>query len=195
MLFIFIGVAGYAVLLLMDYAAIKKIGVLKHTAGILGSATAVVSFVMVCAVSDTYARHVVVRVFGVLFSVLFLFLLVYSLLIEIPFRKTYVEVGRQNALITFGTYGLVRHPGVLWLVGMLASLFAATGARLLLVAAPFWIAADVAHVLVQDQYFFVRMWGEEYREYQRTVPMLIPNRRSVARCIESLWPSRRNCLH
>ena len=51
----------------------------------------------------------------------------------------------------------------------------------LAVATPFWIAADIGCVYLEEKVNLQKAYGEEYREYQRTTPMLIPNKASLHR--------------
>jgi protein-S-isoprenylcysteine O-methyltransferase Ste14 len=110
----------------------------------------------------------------------------YSIMIEIPLRKAWLQQGHTDALVTTGTYALVRHPGVLWLTSALG--FAALAARSprLLVAWPAIILGDAFHVWFQERVVLPRVFGETYREYQRTTPFLIPTRRSARRLSRSL---------
>jgi protein-S-isoprenylcysteine O-methyltransferase Ste14 len=112
-------------------------------------------------------------------------LLIYSLALELPFHRTYLAPGAPNRLITTGTYALTRHPGVLWMGLLLGGLLLLSRARPLLIAIPLWLALDVAHVWLQDRYFFPRQFPD-YRLYQQQTPMLWPTRRSLRRCWETL---------
>jgi protein-S-isoprenylcysteine O-methyltransferase Ste14 len=117
---------------------------------------------------------------------LFTILLVYSILIEIPFRRTYLQKGAGDILVTTGTYALTRHPGVLWLAVCLIGMFLATGTRLLIIAIPVWVIIDTLYVLIQDRYYFPRQFGKAYDDYKMTVPMLIPTLKSIRRCLKTV---------
>lgn len=112
-------------------------------------------------------------------------LLIYSLFIEIPFHQTYAESGVGDRLVTTGTYALCRHPGVLWYGFFLVALLLVSHAQLLLLAGPIWLLMDVAHVGIQDTYYFPRMFPK-YREYQQDTPMLLPTATSLRRCWRTL---------
>jgi protein-S-isoprenylcysteine O-methyltransferase Ste14 len=114
-----------------------------------------------------------------------LFLLVYSLFINLPFRKTYVDTGVGDKLITTGLYALVRHPGVHWFILFMLSLILVSKSSLLLIAAPIFILLDIVLVIVQDKFFLGRMF-DGYASYRRATPMLVPNRRSLNVFINSL---------
>lgn len=119
-----------------------------------------------------------------------LFLLIYSLFVEIPFQQTYLTAGVGERLVKTGTYALVRHPGVLWLGLFLLALLAVSRSRLLLIAAPLWFALDILLVWIQDRFYFPRMFPG-YRQYQRETPMLIPTRNSIIECVKTLRPAQR----
>ena len=90
-------------------------------------------------------------------------LFVYSLFVEIPFASAYVQKGTPSRLVTTGTYALCRHPGVLWLAGLLAGVFFASGSLWMLVALPLWVGQDVLYVVLQEKLYFFRIFGAEYR--------------------------------
>jgi len=112
-------------------------------------------------------------------------LLVYSLFLEIPFRRTYAANGVGDRLVETGTYALVRHPGVLWLALFLLGLVLVSRSRLLLLATPVWLLMDVLYVCVQERFLFRKMFPG-YEQYQQETPMLIPTRESMARCLRTL---------
>lgn len=112
-------------------------------------------------------------------------LLAYSLFFEIPFASTYAQPGTSGQLVTTGTYALVRHPGVLWLGLFLAGLTLASRVRLMLVAGGVWLVLDAFYVWLQEVFLFRKMFPG-YAAYQRTTPMLLPTRQSLANCLRSL---------
>jgi protein-S-isoprenylcysteine O-methyltransferase Ste14 len=117
-------------------------------------------------------------------------LLVYSLMIELPARKTYFEPGISGQLIKTGTYALVRHPVVLWYVIAIIALILASHSTVLAVAAPLWITCRLITVTIQDKLIFIKMFPE-YPKYQQETPMLIPNCKSIRVCLNTLrWNNR-----
>lgn len=110
----------------------------------------------------------------------------YSLLVEIPLRKAWLRQGHTDALVTTGTYALVRHPGVLWLASALGLAALAARSRRLLLAWPAIILGDALHVWFQDRVVLPRVFGDAYRDYQRRTPFLIPTRRSARRLTRAL---------
>ena len=111
----------------------------------------------------------------------------YSIMVEIPFRKAWVDRGHTDQLVTDGTYALARHPGVLWAAGWIPAAAVATRSRDLLRWAPLVVLGDVLHVWFQDRYTLPRVFGEEYRRYQRTTPFLVPTRASLRHFRRSLF--------
>ncbi|MDO8715625.1 MAG: methyltransferase [Dehalococcoidales bacterium] len=112
-------------------------------------------------------------------------ILIYALFINLPFHKTYVATGVGDRLITTGLYTLVRHPGVHWFSLALLSLVLVSKSSRLLAAVPVFILLDIVLVIIQDKFFFTRMFLG-YARYQQTTPMLIPNRQSIKAFINSL---------
>ena len=113
------------------------------------------------------------------------FLFCYSLFLEIPFSKTYAKPGVGDELVTTGTWSLTRHPVVIWLTLLLVGLILVARTRVLLIAAPVWLALDIILVVIQDRVFFPRMFPD-YPQYQRETPMLIPTRGSIASFLKTL---------
>jgi protein-S-isoprenylcysteine O-methyltransferase Ste14 len=122
---------------------------------------------------------------GIALAILGALLVVYSLLIDLPFQRTYVAPGASTELVTTGTYALCRHPGVLWTGLLFAGLVLASRTSLMLYAAIIWYALDLLHVYVQDRYLFPGQFPD-YRRYQRATPVLWPTRASVRRCWDTL---------
>ncbi len=184
MTYIVLGLCAFPALALFEYASLKKIAVLKQVMGVLAFALLGFSLAVVCLDSRkfalprylSWAGWVVVGVFG--------FMLVYSIFCEIPFAKTYVHSGYGDQLITSGTYALCRHPGVVWFALFLLGLLLATRSRLLLLAAPTWLAADVLYVWAEEKFYLEKVFTH-YKEYQQETPMLLPTLRSIRRCLRT----------
>ena len=109
----------------------------------------------------------------------------YSIMIEIPFRKGWIEQGHTDELVTSGTYALTRHPGVLWYTIAVFAAAVATRSRRLLTAAPLLVLGDVAHVKFQDAVVLPAVFGEAYREYQRHTPFVVPTLESIRRFVRT----------
>ena len=186
MLFIFTGVIGFIFLFCFDLANLKKKLFFKVATFISGYAILAFSIIMAALRSDKIDLPLFLYITGLVFSSVFFLILIYSIFIEIPFKSTYIKQSSNTVLIKTGTYGLVRHPGVLWYVFFLSGLFLMTGSKTLLIALPVWSAADIIYVILQEKFIFIEMFGEEYRKYQKEVPILIPTIKSIKRCITTL---------
>ncbi len=174
------------VLSVYDLAALRGAGRLKHLVALMGLTLLAVGFVTIATGGESFGLLPVFRVAGLALCVVFGALLVYSLLVELPFGTTYKRAGAPESLITTGTYALCRHPGVLWFIGGVAGFALVVDTRAALAAVPVWGGLDIAYAFLQDRYYFPRIFGSAYRDYQRTVPFLVPTRRSLRRCVRTL---------
>ena len=112
-------------------------------------------------------------------------LLAYSLLIEIPFAPTYAQPGHGQALVTTGTYALVRHPGVLWFAIWMLGWVLVSRSHLVAWAGAVWLLLDIGYVWLQERLLFQRMFPG-YAAYQCETPMLVPTAGSIRRCWQTL---------
>ena len=185
MIYIAIGCLGFLVIHLFDIVSLKRTPGAKPFTWILGSGLVVYALAMACLQSDKLPLSIWSTWLGWALLTISLLLLIYSLFINLPFRKTYIATGVGDKLITTGLYALVRHPGVHWFILVLLSLILVSKSSLLLMAAPIFILLDIVLVTVQDKFFFTRMFGG-YDSYRQETPMLVPNRRSINAFINSL---------
>ena len=109
------------------------------------------------------------------------------IMVEIPFRKAWVDEGHTDELVDTGTYALARHPGVIWFTFAIFALAVATRSRRLLLAAPLLIAGDVGHVAFQEQAVLTEVFGDSYRRYQQSTPFLVPTVASFTRFVETAF--------
>ena len=189
MIYIAIGCLGFLVVYLFDIVSLKRIPAAKPLTWVLGSGLLVYALVAACLQSNTLSLPTWSTWLGWALLAISLLLLIYSLFINLPFRKTYIATGVGNNLITTALYALVRHPGVLWFIPLILSLILISRSSLLLIAAPIFILLDIALAIVQDKFFLTRMF-DGYESYQRKTPMLVPNRQSINAFVNSLKQSR-----
>jgi protein-S-isoprenylcysteine O-methyltransferase Ste14 len=189
MVYIAIGCLGFLVIHLFDIVSIKKVPIAKPCTWVLGSGLMGYAIVASYLWSDRLPLPAWSTWLGWVLLAISLSLLIYSLFINLPFRKTYVATGVGDKLIKTGLYALVRHPGVIWFVPFMVSLTLVSRSTLILIAAPIYIALDIVLVVVQDKVFFGRMF-QGYDRYRRETPMLIPNRRSINAFINSIRQAR-----
>ena len=189
MIYIAIGCLGFLVIHLFDVVSLKRLPGAKPFTWILGSGLLGYALVMACLRSDKLPLPIWSTWLGWALLSISLFLLIYSLFINLPFRKTYIATGVGDKLIRTGLYALVRHPGVHWFILFLLSLILVSKSSLLLMAAPIFILLDIVLVIVQDKFFFGRMF-DDYDSYRQETPMLVPNRQSLNAFINSLKQAR-----
>ena len=128
------------------------------------------------------------QIFFLMFAILFWGLLIYTLFFALPFEETYVV---QDAHKTYDKkmYALCRHPGVLWFAGFYFCLWLAFGGKSLLVMAVWFSFLNFCYIILQDCYTFPKIFSD-YDDYKRRVPFLIPDGKSLKRCLETFKESR-----
>jgi protein-S-isoprenylcysteine O-methyltransferase Ste14 len=180
--YIVLGIGGFLVAYLFDLVSLRKIPYGKQAIELMAICLALYAHIMVCIRGERLSLPFGLSYVGWPLFGLASLAMIYSLFLEIPFKRTYVAEGTGNKLVTTGTYALARHPGVLWYALLLISLILISQRQLILLAAPIWLLMDVLYVWLQDRSFVPRMFPD-YRRYQRETPMLIPNRTSITRCL------------
>ena len=122
MIYIAIGVLGFLVIHTFDFVALKKVPVLKPVVWLTGSGLLAYAMVMVCLAPEKLALPTWGTWLGWVLLIISLLLLLYSLFINLPLRKTYLASGIGDKLVKTGLYALVRHPGVMWFTLVMVSL-------------------------------------------------------------------------
>jgi protein-S-isoprenylcysteine O-methyltransferase Ste14 len=182
---ILLGALAFATGLAFDWASWRRIRCLKPLLGLTTVATFGTALVWTMAAPGRYDWPRWASLVGWLLALVAVLLLAYSLFIEIPFVVTYARKGTGDTLVTTGTYALTRHPGVLWFGLLMLGLVLASRGRLMLLAGAVWLLLDGVYVWLQEVFLFRRMFPG-YSAYQRATPMLVPNLRSVRRCLRTL---------
>ncbi len=183
--YILVGALAFLVAPLFELLSIRRVRWLKQLAGLASLGMIVCAIVMTAMSEPKLGLPSWAAIPGWVLVAVSAFLLVYSLVINLPWRKTYVGAGTGGALVKTGTYALVRHPGVLWFALLMVGVTLVSGARLMLAGGLVWLVADVIYVLVQDRYLFVKMFPG-YEDYRRETPMLIPSRKSIGDCLRTI---------
>ncbi len=189
MTYIAVGCLGFLAIHLADIFSLRKVPGAKPLSWLIGVGLLVYAVTMLALAEDKLPLPQWLVWSGTALLAVSFWLLVYSLFVNLPFRKTYVATGSGDRLITSGLYALVRHPGVHWFIVVLAALVLVSRSAMLLTAAPVFAAIDIALVIVQDRFIFGRMF-EDYARYRQTTPMLVPNRRSLNAFLNSLKSAR-----
>lgn len=112
-------------------------------------------------------------------AALFAWLLIYSLFFALPAAASYTVPGQKRAACTTGVYALCRHPGVLWLTGLMACLYPAAGVP---PAVTVMITVlNTALAAFEDLLVFPAVLTG-YGEYRHVTPFLFPSVKSVRDC-------------
>ncbi len=189
MSYIALGCLGFLAIHLADIFSLRKVPGAKPLSWLIGVGLLVYALTMLSLGEDKLPLPQWLVWPGVALLVVSFWLLVHSLFVNLPFRKTYVATGSGDRLITSGLYALVRHPGLHWFVLVLVALVLVSRSAMMLLAAPMFATLDVVLVVVQDRFIFGRMF-DDYAGYRQTTPMLVPNRRSVNAFFNSLKAAR-----
>jgi len=165
---------GFVVGTLHDAAAYHRVPYVKPLLVLVGAALHIAGALQLIVNSDRQRLPVGLQRVGQVLSIAGFLGMVYSIAIEIPFRRAWLDRGHTGNLVTSGTYSVSRHPGVLWTFVWVPCAGVATRSRDLLRYWPFIILADIVHVWIQDRMLLPRIFGQEYRAYQQRVPFLVP---------------------
>ena len=185
MTYIALGILGFIILHVFDIISLKRIPGAKLTTWILGSGLLVYSVIMMSIAPDKLPLPMWSTWLGWGLLPLSVFLIIYSLFINLPFRKTYIATGVGDKLVTTGLYALVRYPWIHSFALILLSLVLVSKSSLLLIASPILILLNILLAVIQDKFFFGRMFAG-YDQYRKETPMLLPNRKSISACIRTI---------
>jgi protein-S-isoprenylcysteine O-methyltransferase Ste14 len=187
--------SGYAWGMLHDLAARHRTPRVKPLLLALSAAGHLAAWYRLARYSPRFHPPRLLRALCIVLAPAATLAMLYSIAIEIPFRKAWVEQGHTEELVTTGTYALTRHPGVLWYAIATFAWAVALGSRRLLLVAPLLIGGDIAHVGFQERAVLGSLFGEAYEDYQRETPFVMPNMRSLRRFLSAagigaIGPSR-----
>jgi protein-S-isoprenylcysteine O-methyltransferase Ste14 len=178
------GILAFALDSLFDWVSVRGVAKVKPVIALIFWGLHGFAFFVALWQVEKFEFPTALSILGWIALPIFVYLLVYSLILELPMRETYSVAGVSGRLVKTGTYALTRHPGAIWYVLGMISLLLASRSVVLLALVPVWSILEILHVIVQDRLVFVKMFPE-YSQYQRETPMLIPTRRSLAACIKT----------
>lgn len=190
MAYVWLGALGFLPGYLFELAGLRPIPLARPILWLVAFGLLTYSLAMVSSSSEQFWLPGWLSGLGWALVPLTALLLIYSMFLEIPFRRVYLARSPGPALVRTGTYALVRHPTVLWFALLLLSLLLATRSQLLLLTLPLWTALDIGWVALQEKVSLRRAFPD-YINYQRTTPMLLPKRQSIAACLRSFRPNFR----
>jgi protein-S-isoprenylcysteine O-methyltransferase Ste14 len=185
MWYILIGILGFGFMACAEYFSQRSVGLLKPLLWLASITCLLYALIMTWVDAPRFTIPHVLVVAAWLGLSCFGGLFIYSVFLEVPFQASYVGHSREPKLVTKGTYALTRHPGVIWSTGWLLSTVLISKSLVLAAAVPFWIAANVGCVYLGEKFNLEKAFGEEYKEYQRATPMLIPTKTSILRFIRA----------
>lgn len=183
--YVLIGFLGFVLMAGADWATFKEIRLLKPLLWVAMVPVSLFATAMAWVDTDHFAFPDALSMLAWIPLVTFFGLFLYSLYVEIPFQKTYINQKQPERVVTRGTYSLTRHPALIWFsIWIISSVFASKSVTLA-VAAPVWIIAYICCMFIEDKLTSLGHFGEEYHEYQKETPMLIPNSKSIRRFMGS----------
>ena len=180
MLYTMIGVFGFVCFLLFDLLSLRQHVLGKYVFLLLGIGLIGYASFHLIAFETSFVIPYPIRMVSLILAVMFTLLLVFSVFIEVGLN-TYEPQAKPH-LVTSGTYGLVRHPGVIWL--FLAYGFAALffSSWWLLITAVVWTFVNTLYIVLQERLVLQKLFLE-YDKYVSSTPMVIPTFASVRRFI------------
>jgi len=175
---------GFVFIVLSDVAQIGRRRYLSRALIIFGYAAIVCSLWKLFSANGVSMHPEFLRILFTLTAGAGTILLVYSTVLEIPLllwlsRDNDIAPSPGRRVLTTGTYGLVRHPGFLWMLLATISFAALYDTRVVTVAVTAVNILNFLLICVEDIYLFPRIFSN-YDEYRREVSFLIPG--GVAWC-------------
>ena len=113
-------------------------------------------------------------------------LLLYCLFFALPFQQTYTQQATGNRVYCGGVYALCRHPGILCFFFLYLMLGLAALPECLLRNGMVFSLLDLLYAWFQDRVTFPKTFCD-YREYQKSVPFLIPTSASIRMAKQTLF--------
>ena len=130
-------------------------------------------------------QNVLICLLWSVLGIVMFILLIYTLFFSFPFKSTYVEECKERKAYTEGVYALCRHPGVLWYTGMYLGVAGMIGSPKALLQSGIFVLWNVGYIVLQDKLIFPKTFVN-YEEYKKAAPFLIPNKKSLERCLKTI---------
>ena len=184
-----LGILGFICFYIFDVFSMHNRKRLKYVFLLFGLTMLGVGSVLAFGGEPSFSLHVGVRILFAILTILFLFLLYYSVVMEVG-KNTY-QYNNVPKLVTSGTYALSRHPGVLWLFGFYFALGLTFESIGLLIASFVFTVVNVVYVYLQERFIFIHIF-KEYPTYQQHTPFILPNRKSFRTFIDNIQMEERN---
>ena len=177
--YILIGILGFAFMAGADWATYKKVSFLKPILWFVIIPVFFYAIVMAWIDTTRFDLPSITSTVAWIPLIFFFGLFIYSLYMEIPLKRTYIDSPQPTKVVTNGTYSLCRHPAALWFGIWIISAVLVSRSVTLAVAAPIWIVAHVGCLFWEEKLCRLEDFGDEYKLYQELTPMLIPTVTSI----------------
>lgn len=190
MQYIIVGMVAFVLFFIYDInSVVMKYKILKHSF-FIGILLLLISTIAIVVDQFEYVEFNIVKFTALgTATVLFFILLIYTLFFAIPFQETYIESESKQKLYMDGVYALCRHPGVIWFIGLYVSLSFAFDIPLLKIAAIIFSILNIIYSAFQDSWTFNKVF-DDYDKYKENTPFLLPNVKSIKKCLHSLYWGR-----
>lgn len=170
----FIGISGYLLLCVYDWAQILQKPILKH---ICSTGFILTGIPYISILHNSLIISQVSHIMFLLFICLLAILLIYSAMLEIPlYMKKHPTA--QSGCYQRGTYSLCRHPGFIWYTIINISMIWYAREPAVTVMMILFTFCNLVLVILEDLLFFPRMFPD-YADYRKRVPFLIPSPFSI----------------
>lgn len=120
------------------------------------------------------------NIFGIFITVIALCYTIYTLFFALDFNDTYIA--DKYEVNDKGLYALCRHPGFYGLLGIYLGLFIAYRTDLLFMMFIVYNLLNFLYILFEDLVVFTKIFND-YDRYKSEVPFLIPNKKSIRKCL------------
>jgi protein-S-isoprenylcysteine O-methyltransferase Ste14 len=174
MIVVITGCFGFLMILLCDFLQISAENRTVRSLSSIGYSAVIASIVFLVLGEPPSAIPAVRATVTWVLMICFASGLVYSVLLEIPIalKRTRRDPHRRR-IVASGTYGLVRHPGFVWFVLLIATILFRNPSGSIIAQGAILVASDLLLVVVEDRMIFPRVFAD-YEEYRRRVPFIIP---------------------
>ena len=188
---ILIGSVGFIITHLFDVVALSGIRKIKPVIWLVGNGLIFYALVRLCLSVPNIGLPDWLAWIGWPLVLFGLYFQIAAITTDIPVKKTYMESGTGNHLIKTGFFAMARHPGVIFFIILTIGLTLVSDSLWMLIAVPVFGALDVLLVVIQDKYFFPKMFSG-YEEYRKETPSIIPTINSIKACIKTIKRSTVN---
>lgn len=184
--YIVAGIVAFLLFWVYDINSIKaKSKILKSLffAGVLLLAAATGLLLLSGLHTGDFPTHHVVLF--LILALIFLLLLIYTLFFALPFNTTYINESAKPKVCMVGIYGMCRHPGFWWFLGMYICIALAVPTLEMVIGAVIFCILNFIYIIMQDIWTFPKYF-DDYDQYKEKVPFLVPTRASLQEGMKSL---------